>query len=83
MSTVSIRDLRLSFPKVEAMLRNGEEVWIARRGKPFARIVPGAPPPAEKPDFKARFGPDSPIQPIKTKSQTPLQDFLRWREEER
>ncbi len=82
MSIVSIRDLRLSFPKVEAMLRNGEEVWIARRGKPFARLVPGTLPPAVKPDFKARFGPDSPIKPIKIKGGL-LQDFLRWREEER
>lgn len=83
MSTVSIRDLRTSFPKVEALLNAGEEVWISKRGKPFARIVLDTPPPAEKPDFQARFGPDSKIQPVQTKSGKPLQNFLRWRDEER
>lgn len=82
MSTVSIRDLRTSFPKVEALLNAGEEVWISKRGKPFARIVLDT-PPVEKPDFKARFGPGSKIQPVQTKSGKPLQDFLHWRQEER
>ena len=83
MNTVSIRELRTSFPKVEALLNAGEEVWISKRGKPFARITLETPPPAEKPDFKERFGPGATIQPVKTKSGKPLQDFLRWRDEER
>lgn len=83
MSTVSIRDLRTSFPKVEALLKAGEEVWISKRGKPFARIVLDTPPPEEQPDFKARFGPGSKTKPARTKSGKPLQDFLRWRDHER
>lgn len=83
MSTVSIRDLRTSFPKVEAMLNAGEEVWISKRGKPFARITLETPPAESKPDFKARFGPGAKIKPVPTKSGRPLQDFLRERDEER
>ncbi len=51
--------------------------------KSIARIVLDTPPPAEKPDFKARFGPGAKIKPVGTKSGTPLQDFLRWRDEQR
>jgi antitoxin (DNA-binding transcriptional repressor) of toxin-antitoxin stability system len=83
MTTVSIRDLRTAFPKVEALLQAGEEVWISRRGKAFARITLDSPPPASEPDFKARFGPSSSVNPIPTKSGKPLQEFLRWRDEER
>lgn len=83
MSTVSIRDLRTSFPKVEALLNAGEEVWISKRGKPFARITLDSPPPLEPPNFKMRFGPGTTIKPILTKSGKPLQDFLSWRNEER
>lgn len=83
MTTVSIRDLRQSFPMIEALLQKGEEVWITRRGKAFARITPGAPPPEKKPDFKARFGPKSEWQPMRTRSATPVADFIKWREEER
>lgn len=83
MSTVSIRDLRTSFPKVEALLNAGEEVWISKRGKPFARIVLDTPPLEEPPDFKARFGPYSKTKAARTKSGKPLQDFLRWRDHER
>jgi antitoxin (DNA-binding transcriptional repressor) of toxin-antitoxin stability system len=83
MSTVSISELRNSFPKVEALLHAGEEVWISKRGKLFARITLDTPPLPEKPDFKARFGPKSPIKPAVTISGRPLQDFLHWRNEER
>lgn len=83
MSTVSIRDLRTSFPKVEALLNAGEEVWISKRGKPFARIMLDTPPANQQPDFKARFGPGATIKPVITKSGKPLQNFLRWRDEER
>jgi antitoxin (DNA-binding transcriptional repressor) of toxin-antitoxin stability system len=82
MSIVSIRDIRLSFPKVEALLQAGEEVWIAKRGKPFARIVLDTPPPAKKPDWAKRFGPDGP-KPLRTKDGTPVTNFLKSREEER
>jgi antitoxin (DNA-binding transcriptional repressor) of toxin-antitoxin stability system len=83
MSTVSIRELRTSFPKVEALLNAGEEVWISKRGKRFARILLNTPPPESKPDFAGRFGQGSHIQPISTASGQPLERFLKWREEER
>ncbi len=83
MTTVSIRDLRTSFPKVEAMLNAGEEVWISKRGKAFARIMLDTPPVDAKPDFAARFGRDAKVRPIVTTSGRPLSDFLKWRDAER
>lgn len=83
MSTVSIRDLRTSFRKVEALLNAGEEVWISKRGKPFARITLETPPSEVVPDFKARFGATSKIKPLQTKSGKPLENFLRSRDGER
>jgi antitoxin (DNA-binding transcriptional repressor) of toxin-antitoxin stability system len=83
MTTVSIRDLRQSFPKIEALLTSGEEVWITRRGKAFACITPRTPPQEKKPDFKARFGPKAEWKPVRTRSATPVSDFIRWRAEER
>jgi antitoxin (DNA-binding transcriptional repressor) of toxin-antitoxin stability system len=40
MKTATIRDLRLTFPKVEAWLASGETVRLTKRGRPIARIVP-------------------------------------------
>jgi antitoxin (DNA-binding transcriptional repressor) of toxin-antitoxin stability system len=58
MITVSIRELRTSFPRVAALLEEGEEVWITRRGIIFARIE-GAKPRPEGCGQKlaVRFGP--------------------------
>jgi antitoxin (DNA-binding transcriptional repressor) of toxin-antitoxin stability system len=55
MRTVSVRDLRYDFPKVEKTLRSGEEVHITKRRKIIARLTPepAARPPL--PDFLARM----------------------------
>jgi antitoxin (DNA-binding transcriptional repressor) of toxin-antitoxin stability system len=55
MKTVSVRDLRYDFPKVEEMLRSGEEIRITKRRRVIARLTPE---PMEKPplpDFLARM----------------------------
>ena len=57
MKTATVRDLRYSFPKIEAWLEGGEEVLITKHSKPVARLVPGAgdpPKPPKLPDFRAR-----------------------------
>ncbi|TDU68030.1 antitoxin (DNA-binding transcriptional repressor) of toxin-antitoxin stability system [Prosthecobacter fusiformis] len=49
MKTATIRDLRYNFPKLEAWLRNGEEIQITKHNKPVAKLVKdkdAAPPPA-------------------------------------
>jgi antitoxin (DNA-binding transcriptional repressor) of toxin-antitoxin stability system len=59
MKTVSVRDLRYDFPKVEAMLRAGEEIRITKRRKVIARLT--AEPISENsvrrplPDFLAQM----------------------------
>jgi antitoxin (DNA-binding transcriptional repressor) of toxin-antitoxin stability system len=59
MRTVSVRDLRYDFPKVEKMLQSGEEIRITKRRKVIARLTPehgpeqaGRPP---LPDFLGRM----------------------------
>jgi antitoxin (DNA-binding transcriptional repressor) of toxin-antitoxin stability system len=59
MKTVSVRDLRYDFPKVEALLRSGEEIQITKRRRPIARLTPEPQQePAHRaplPDFLARM----------------------------
>jgi antitoxin (DNA-binding transcriptional repressor) of toxin-antitoxin stability system len=59
MKTVTVRDLRYDFPKVEQLLRAGEEIQITKRKRPIARLTPepvpefaGRPP---LPDFLAQM----------------------------
>ena len=40
MKTISVRDLRYDFPKVEELLRAGEELQITKRRRPIARLTP-------------------------------------------
>ena len=58
MRTATVRDLRTSFPKVEAWLAEEEEVVITKGGKPVARLL--APVVPKAPDFAKRFGGASP-----------------------
>jgi antitoxin (DNA-binding transcriptional repressor) of toxin-antitoxin stability system len=59
MKTVSVRDLRYGFPKVEEMLRSGEEICVTKRRRVIARMT--AEPPVERvgrppiPDFLGRM----------------------------
>ena len=38
MKTVTVRDLRYDFPKVERMLREGQALRVTKRGKVIARL---------------------------------------------
>lgn len=56
MKTVSVRVLRYEFPRVERLLREGQEVQVTKRRRVIARLVPEparAQPPM--PDFMARL----------------------------
>jgi antitoxin (DNA-binding transcriptional repressor) of toxin-antitoxin stability system len=55
MKSVSVRDLRYDFPKVERLLRSGEVVQITKRRKPIARLTPEPAERAPLPDFLARL----------------------------
>jgi antitoxin (DNA-binding transcriptional repressor) of toxin-antitoxin stability system len=55
MKSVSVRDLRYDFKKVERLLQTGEEIQITKRRKPIARLKaePADRPPV--PDFLGRL----------------------------
>ena len=53
MKTDSVRDLRYDFPKVEEMLRSGEEIRITKRRRVIARLTPE---PAERPPLPDFLG---------------------------
>ena len=56
MKSVSVRDLRYDFPKVERLLREGKDVQVTKRKRVIARLVPEpikAQPPL--PDFLGRM----------------------------
>lgn len=58
MKTATIRDLRYDFPRVEAWIRNGNEIELTKHGRPIARITPLPKPAAHKlvkPDIMARL----------------------------
>jgi antitoxin (DNA-binding transcriptional repressor) of toxin-antitoxin stability system len=55
MKTVSVRDLRYDFKKVERLLREGNEVQITKRRKVIARLTPEHPERPPLPDFLARM----------------------------
>ena len=54
MKRASVRELRYNFPKIERMLRTGEDVEITKRNTVIGRIVP-VNKPVEYPDFRGRM----------------------------
>ncbi len=55
MKTVSVRDLRYDFKKVERLLREGGEIQVTRRRKPIARLIAELAERPPLPDFLARM----------------------------
>jgi antitoxin (DNA-binding transcriptional repressor) of toxin-antitoxin stability system len=55
MKTVSVRDLRYDFKKVERMLSQGDEIQITKRRKVIARLTPEQSQRPPLPDFLARM----------------------------
>ena len=53
MKMVTVRDLRYSFPRIEAWLNSGEQIEITKHGRPIARLLPvvKAPKRLVKPDI--------------------------------
>lgn len=56
MKTVTVRDLRNSFSKLEIWLAEGEEIQIEKRGIPIASLkaLPKKASRKKRPDFAAR-----------------------------
>ena len=55
MKTVSVRDLRYDFKKVERLLHQGDEIQITKRRKVIARLTPERAHRPPLPDFMARM----------------------------
>ena len=56
MRKVTIRDLRYRFSAVEDLLREGEEIYITKRKRVIARLLPAkAAAPSRRPDFMGRL----------------------------
>ncbi len=58
MKTVTVTELRYKFRVVGALLRDGNEVVLTKRGKPIARIASVLNPTVQKfmkPDFMAQL----------------------------
>jgi antitoxin (DNA-binding transcriptional repressor) of toxin-antitoxin stability system len=55
MKTVSIRDLRYDFKKVERLLAQGNELQVTKRRKVIARLTPERAEQPPLPDFLARL----------------------------
>ncbi len=54
MKTATIRDLRYHFSRIEARLRQGEEIEIRKRKRVVGRLVPVQLKAISYPDFAAR-----------------------------
>ena len=54
MKTATIRELRSNFPRLEALLFEGESIAITKRKRVVAKLVPAG--DAIRPDFRKRFG---------------------------
>ena len=54
MTRMTVRDVRLHWPKAEEALQQGEEVLITRHGQPVARLLPCVPPGSRR---RRRFDP--------------------------
>jgi antitoxin (DNA-binding transcriptional repressor) of toxin-antitoxin stability system len=55
MKTVSVRDLRYDFKKVERLLAQGNELQVTKRRKVIARLTPERAERPPLPDFLARM----------------------------
>ena len=53
MHSLTVRDLRYDFGKVEAWLADGQEIEITKHGKPIARLSPPLPKQTRKFDIEA------------------------------
>lgn len=60
MRTVTVRELRNEFPRIEAWVHEGESINISKRGKVIARLIPvlgsaSTHPRPQKVDIMARL----------------------------
>ncbi len=66
MKTATVRELRTEFPRLEALLGEGESIAITKHKRVVAKLIPAD--RTDAPDFRARFGGTSPAAERREKS---------------
>jgi antitoxin (DNA-binding transcriptional repressor) of toxin-antitoxin stability system len=59
---MTVRDVRLHWPRAEKALADGEEIVVTRDAKPVARILPFVPP---RKVSRKRFDPDAHLRRLR------------------
>jgi len=74
MITVNVHEAKTNLSRLLTQVESGEEIIIARNGKPVARLVPVQKPARRQPDvFKGKFVlPDSFFDPL------PEEELKAW-----
>jgi antitoxin (DNA-binding transcriptional repressor) of toxin-antitoxin stability system len=63
MTRMTVRDVRLHWPKAEKALAEGEEIVVTRDSKPVARILPFVARPKAK---RKRFDPEAHLRKLRS-----------------
>lgn len=72
METVNVHDARTRFSALLERAHAGEEIILAKAGKPYARLVPLESPPPRVPDRYRDEVPDSFFEPL------PEEELSAW-----
>jgi prevent-host-death family protein len=64
MKTVSVHEAKTHLSRLLERVHAGEEVIVAKRGTPFARLCPLEPPPARRPGLLAGTVDESFFEPL-------------------
>ncbi len=72
MGMVNVHEAKTHFSKLVDRAHAGEEIIVAKSGKPWARLVPLAQPPEREPGRYAEEVPDSFFAPL------PKDELERW-----
>lgn len=74
MKTVSVHEAKTHLSRLLERARAGEEVVIAKNGKPYARLCPLAPPEPRRPGILSGKVDDSFFEPL------PEEELSGWEE---
>jgi prevent-host-death family protein len=74
MTVVNVHDAKTRFSSLLERAHNGEEIVLAKAGRPYARMVPLEPPPQRIPGRYRDTVPESFYEPL------PNEEIAAWEE---